>query len=149
MRFTGQSGLALGLGALALGVVACGNETVRLDSMDVTLQEFAISTSESSTLPATTTFVVTNEGPNETHEFVIIKTDIGPTELPTDDTGAVDENGAGIDVVGEIEDIAVGASESLEIGLDTGNYVFICNIYDQSEQVAHYQEGMRTGFTVQ
>jgi uncharacterized cupredoxin-like copper-binding protein len=151
VRFSRQfaPALALGLGALALVVVACGNETVRLGSVDVSLEEFAVSTSESSTFPATTTFDVTNQGPNETHEFVIIKTDLGPTQLPTDDTGAVDENGAGIDVIGEIEDIPVGESESLEVDLEAGNYVFICNIYDQSTQMSHYQEGMRTGFTVQ
>jgi hypothetical protein len=34
------------------------------------------------------------------------------------------------------------------LDLEAGNYVFICNIWDEDEQEAHYQEGMRTSFTV-
>jgi hypothetical protein len=92
---------------------------------------------------------VTNKGPDDTHEFVVIRTDLDPTELPTDETGAVDESGQGIEVVDEIEDIAVGENPSLTVDLDSGSYVLICNIYDKAEQESHYQEGMRTGFTVE
>ncbi len=52
-------------------------------------------------------------------------------------------------VVDEIEDIPVGETESLTVDLNAGNYVLICNIYDEEEQETHYSEGMRTAFTVQ
>jgi hypothetical protein len=34
------------------------------------------------------------------------------------------------------------------LDLEAGNYVLICNIWDEGEQEAHYQEGMRTTFEV-
>jgi uncharacterized cupredoxin-like copper-binding protein len=145
MRLAGRFAVVLAA-ATPFAFAACesGGTTV-----DVTLQEFAVSTSESSADEGEVTFDVTNKGPNDTHEFVVIKTDLSPTELPTDDTGAVDENGAGMQVVDEIEDIPVGESPSLTVDLDAGNYVLLCNIFDEEEQEAHYSEGMRTGFTVQ
>lgn len=50
---------------------------------------------------------------------------------------------------GEIEDIAVGDTQSVTLDLVAGNYVLICNIYDADEQEAHYQEGMRVAFTIE
>lgn len=137
----------LAAATLAVASSACsggGGETV-----DVTLQEFAVSASPASVGAGEVTFDVTNEGPNDTHEFVVIRTDLAPTDLPTDDTGAVDETGGGLEVVDEIEDVPVGESPSLTVDLDAGSYVLICNIYDEDEQESHYQEGMRTGFTVE
>ena len=32
---------------------------------------------------------------------------------------------------------------------DAGSYVLICNVYSVEEQESHYQEGMRTAFTVE
>ena len=37
----------------------------------------------------------------------------------------------------------------MTLDLEAGNYVLICNIYDADEDEAHYQEGMRTAFTVE
>ncbi|MDP9184713.1 MAG: hypothetical protein M3O29_03475 [Actinomycetota bacterium] len=116
--------------------------------MDVTVHEFEVvpeSTSESS---GDITFTVTNTGPDDVHEFVVVKTDLAPDALPTDSNGAVDETGVGIEPVDEIEDIAVGATESVTVNLEAGNYVLMCNIYDKAEKEAHYQMGMRTGFSV-
>jgi hypothetical protein len=76
--------------------------------------------------------------------------DLDPTALPTDETGAVEETGEGMEVVDEVEDIPVGDTPTLTIDdLTAGSYVLICNIYDEEEQEAHYSEGMRTGFTVE
>ena len=135
---------------LCLGVTlvlapACGGGD---SSIDVTLSEFAVVTSATSADAGSITFAVTNEGPEDTHEFVVLKTDLGITELPVDENGAVTEEGEGIEVIDEIEDIPVGDSPELTVDLEAGNYVFICNIWDEEEQEAHYQEGMRTGFTV-
>ncbi|MGZ5288665.1 MAG: hypothetical protein ACXWE5_04195 [Actinomycetota bacterium] len=117
-------------------------------AVPVTLQEFAVSAPASA--PAgEITFDVTNNGPNDVHEFVVFKTDLAATDLPVDKTGAVVEDGEGVEHVDEIEDIAVGDTQSLTVDLDAGSYVLICNIYSEDEQEAHYAEGMRIGFTVE
>jgi len=59
-----------------------------------------------------------------------------------------DEEGEGLELQGEIEDIAVGDKQSVPRDLAAGNHVLICNIYDGDEQAAHYQEGMRVAFTI-
>jgi uncharacterized cupredoxin-like copper-binding protein len=117
-------------------------------TVDVTLQEFAITTSASSAPAGSVTFDVTNEGPKDDHEFVVIKTDLGITDLPTDADGLVDEAGAGIEAIDEIAEFPPGETQTLTVDLAAGSYVFICNVYNKKENVYHYQEGMRTGFTV-
>ena len=133
------------LGLLAVG---CSSDEGG-GSVDVTLQEFAIIPSTSSVGAGEVTFNVTNEGPEDTHEFVVFDTDLAPDALPTAEDGSVNEEAEGIGVVDEIEDIAVGDSPSLTVSLDPGNYVLVCNIYDETEQESHYQEGMRVAFTVE
>jgi uncharacterized cupredoxin-like copper-binding protein len=131
--------------ALALTVGSCsgGGGTV-----NVTLQEFSVGTDPTTIEAGEVDFEATNEGPDDTHEFVVFLTDLGPTELPTDENGAVVETGEGIELIGEIEDIPVGETKNVTLELEAGNYVFICNIWDEEEQESHYQEGMRTSFTV-
>jgi uncharacterized cupredoxin-like copper-binding protein len=118
-------------------------------TVDVTLQEWAVVPTTATATAGDVTFDVTNTGPEDVHEFVILQTDLAPDALPTDDTGAVSEEGEGIVVVDEIEDIAVGANQSLTAALAAGKYVLICNIYSAEENEAHYQMGMRTAFTVE
>lgn len=117
-------------------------------TVEVKLQEWAVGTNMTTAPAGAFTFAVTNAGPADVHEFVVIKTDLSLIALPTDATGAVDEAGGGMEVMGEIEDVAVGASAELKVTLAPGAYVLICNIYDETEKEAHYQEGMRTSFTV-
>jgi uncharacterized cupredoxin-like copper-binding protein len=117
-------------------------------AVDVALQEWAVNPTPQAVAAGDVTFSVTNNGPDDPHEFVIFRTDLAPGDLPTDDTGAVDENAAGLTLIDEVEEIAVGTTETLSTNLDAGAYVLICNIYDEAEQEAHYQMGMRIAFTV-
>jgi uncharacterized cupredoxin-like copper-binding protein len=128
----------------ASGDTGSGDGTVA-----VTLQEFAVAADPGTAPAGSVTFDVTNVGPNDVHEFVVIKTDLAPTELPTDETGTVLESGEGMEVIDEIEDIPVDANETLTVDLEAGSYALICNIYSEDEQEAHYSEGMRIGFTVE
>jgi hypothetical protein len=80
-------------------------------------------------------------------EFAVIRTDLAPDALPTGQDGSVEEEGEGMEVVGEIEDIPVGETQDLTVSLDAGNYVLICNIVESGE--VHYASGMRTAFTVE
>ena len=114
----------------------------------VTLQEWSVLAAPDSAPAGSVTFQVTNTGPEDVHEFVVLKTDLDPGALPVDANGAVTEEGDGMDVVDEIEDIAVGATQELTVTLEAGTYVLLCNIYDESDSEAHYTMGMRTAFTV-
>jgi uncharacterized cupredoxin-like copper-binding protein len=117
-------------------------------TVDVTLQEWAVVPSPTSAAAGEVTFRVTNKGPEDVHEFVVLKTDLDPAALPTDATGKVGEGGTGMEVVDEIEDIEVGQSQDLTVTLAAGTHVLLCNIYDETEKEAHYQMGMRTVFEV-
>jgi uncharacterized cupredoxin-like copper-binding protein len=118
-------------------------------TIDVTLQEWSILPSRASAPAGEITFVVTNEGPDDIHEFVVLKTDLDPADLPIIEDGSVTETGEGIEVIAEIEDIPVGETMNLPVPLAAGNYVLLCNIYDATEDEAHYEMGMRTAFTVE
>ena len=126
-------------------VGACGGSATSAPpqptTVDVTLQEWAV-------LPATTTikagavtFNAKNVGPEDAHELVILKTDLGARDLPTGADGKVDESASGIETIGEIEEFAVGETKSGTFQLAPGTYVFICNIVD-AEGDAHYVKGM-------
>jgi len=142
-----RSALLVAVSALALVGTACGGGGG--GSVDVTLQEFAVVPSPSSIEAGEVTFQATNEGPDDVHEFVVFRTDLAPDQLPVDENGAVDEEGAGLELIDEIEDIPVGETQSVTVELESGNYVRICNIWDEEEQEAHYAEGMRVAFTVE
>jgi uncharacterized cupredoxin-like copper-binding protein len=115
----------------------------------VTLQEWSVLPSPASASAGEITFQVTNDGPEDIHEFVIVRTDLDAAELPTDEHGAVTEEGEGIEVIDEIEDIPVGETQELTVTLEAGNYVLLCNIYSEDEDEAHYMMGMRVAFPVQ
>ena len=114
----------------------------------VSLQEWAVVPAQDSAPAGDVTFEVTNDGPEDIHEFVVLKTDLGPAGLPVDENGVVSEEGEGIEVIDEIEDIPIGDHRDLTVSMDAGNYVLLCNIWSADEAEAHYQLGMRVAFTV-
>jgi uncharacterized cupredoxin-like copper-binding protein len=162
-----RAGIVAAAAALSLIAAACGSDdegsntggtaatggtsTGAGSSVDVTVQEFAVLPAQDSAAAGDVTFNVTNEGPEDTHEFVVFKTDLAPDALPTASDGSVDEEGEGVELIDEIEDIAVGDTPTLTVSLDAGSYVLICNIVEDEgdETIVHYQQGMRTGFTVE
>lgn len=117
-------------------------------TVKVTLTEWAVVTDSASVPAGDVSFEVTNASTQFTHEFVVIKTDLAPADLPAVD-GKVDEAGAGIEFIGEVEGMATGATESVSFNLTAGKYVLICNVVETTGGLeAHYMEGMRTAFTV-
>lgn len=140
---------------LGLTAAACSSDDEGGDTggggstVAVTLQEFAVIPAPATAAAGDVTFAVSNVGPDDVHEFVVFKTDLEPGALPTGADGTVDEAGEGLTLIDEIEDIAVGDAPTLSVNLEAGNYALICNIYDESEQEAHYQEGMFVAFTVE
>jgi uncharacterized cupredoxin-like copper-binding protein len=124
--------------AAALVIPACSSDD---GGIGVTLSDFKVEPAETSAAPGELTFDITNDA-EQTHEFVIVKTDLAPDSLPTNTDGDVDEEGEGIEPVDEIEDITAGSTQSLTVTLDAGSYVFLCNL------PGHYRQGMHTTFTV-
>jgi uncharacterized cupredoxin-like copper-binding protein len=117
--------------------------------IDVQLSEFSI-LSETTSVPAgEVTFRATNNGPNDPHELVIIKSDLAPNALPTAEDGSVPEDE--VDVIDEIEEFPVGETQELAVELEAGAYVLICNIVEEEdgEIESHYQLGMRRALTVE
>jgi uncharacterized cupredoxin-like copper-binding protein len=111
-------------------------------SIDATESDFKIDVSAANAAPGPVTFHIKNTG-SQLHEFVVIKTDTPGDQLPqATDAPEVDENASGLTVVDEVEDIAAGAASDLDVTLDPGHYVLICNVS------GHYQLGMHTDFTV-
>jgi len=131
------------IGVIFVAGCSAGGGTVK-----VTLSEWSVAPDKTEISAGSVTFEVSNTGPNDIHEFVVIRTDLAAGALPVDSTGKVDEAGGGMEVEGEIEDIAVDGSDSLTLDLAAGSYILLCNIYDEDEHEAHYSEGMRAAFTV-
>ena len=122
---------------LVFAVGSCGGG----GGIGAALADYSITLDESTASAGDVTFDVTNEA-EQPHEFVVFKTDLAPDALPVDADGNVDEAGAGVELVDEIEDIGPGDTPSLTVNLDAANYVIICNI------PGHYAQGMHTPFVV-
>jgi uncharacterized cupredoxin-like copper-binding protein len=104
----------------------------------VELSEWKVVPSAATAAAGPVTFNVSNTG-SQVHEFVVVKTDTKADSLPVVDN-KIDEST--LTPVDEIEDIEVGATPTLDVTLDAGHYVLLCNIE------THYEQGMRADFDV-
>ena len=153
--------LALGLAMLAIVLVAavgCGDDDDDNgtggdgeSAVAVTLKEFEILPDTDSVPAGNVTFRAENTGPDDPHELVVVKTDLAPGSLPTSADGSADEEGAGVELIGEIEEFAVGGTEEATFDLEPGKYVLLCNVVEEEdgEIESHYKNGMYTAFTVE
>jgi hypothetical protein len=83
--------------------------------------------------------------------MVIFKTDLGIRDLPASPEGKVDEEGAGLTFLGEIEEFDVGKTGSITVDLAAGRYVLVCNIVQDEPdgtKESHYLKGMEVEFIV-
>lgn len=135
--------------ATLLTLSACGDEGEGGD-VDIVLREWAVEPSVDTLPEGPIRFNTENEGPDEDHELVILKTDFAPDALPTKDDGTVDEGASGVDVEGRVRDIEPGDDNSGSYSLDPGKYVLICNRKSDvdGQDTAHYAQGMYAAFTV-
>ena len=147
-----KSVVAVAIAALAMGtgLAACSDD----DGPDVTakMTEFTVTPDPDRVGAGSITIKADNVG-GETHELVLVKAD-SASDLPTDKDGAVDEEAfasAGVEAMGEVEDVEKGTSKDLTADLDAGNYVVFCNIVEDEdgEIVSHYAEGMVASLTVE
>ena len=95
-------------------VAACSAAPAK--DIKVTLEEWKITLSPANPAAGEVTFTINNKGEKD-HEFVVVKTDLAPDALPTvaegEEAGTVDEEGAGITSVDELEDIKAGTDNSV------------------------------------
>ena len=129
----------MGAAAALFAAGGCSSDT---GGVGVTEADLSITLDESSAPAGDVTFDIQNDA-EQTHEFVVFKTDLAPDALPTNEDGDVDEEGEGVEHIDEVEDIVGGSSAELTVNLDAGAYVLICNL------PGHYAQGMHTEFTVE
>jgi len=108
---------------------------------DPAVGEMTITPANSTISAGDVVFEVKNAG-TVVHEMVVLKTDLAVDALPTKADGSFDEEGAGVTALGEVADVAVGATATLPLKLEPGNYVLVCNL------PGHFTAGMVTGLTV-
>ena len=82
-----------------------------------------------------TTFEIANVG-RETHEFIVLRTDLEPNAFTLNAEKRFVEDAPGVVVVDEKEGIKAGSNATLLVNLPAGNYVFACNL------LGHFGKGM-------
>jgi uncharacterized cupredoxin-like copper-binding protein len=136
---------ASGLLTLALLLNACGSDGESSSdetSNDITgsVAEWEVDVDATTAKAGTVNFTITNDG-TIGHEFLIVKSDIAPGEIPVDGN-AFPEDASGIEVIDEIGEFAKGTTEPLTVTLEPGSYQLVCNL------PSHYANGMFLGFEV-
>jgi len=76
------------------------------------------------------------------HEILIFKSNLAPSAYPMDAKGDINEEGKGVTLVSDGENIDPAGSQVRQIDLTPGKYLFVCNI------PGHFKAGMFTVVTV-
>jgi len=131
--------------AMVATLGACGggdNESDDATSNNITgtLNEWTVETDATTAKAGEVIFTVTNEG-TIGHEFLVVKTDIAPGQIPLDGDHFAEPTD-GLEVIDEIGEFAKGTTETLTLNLEPGTYQLVCNLPD------HYSAGMHMTFTV-
>ena len=111
-----------------------------LGGQAITLNEWKV-VAASTIKAGKTDFTITNEGVGP-HEFLIFKSDLDAAAYPTDAAGDIKEEGAGVTLVSDGENIDPAGSQARTVDLAPGKYLFVCNI------AGHFKQGMFTAVTV-
>ena len=137
-----QGGALAALLVLGLAPSRVQAQTAPATTVQVVHHDYSVTPSQASAPRGTITFAVTNQG-QMPHELVILRTDHPSNGLVMDPDGSkAAEDVPGQKDVGEVEDIAPGATKSGTFDLPPGHYVLLCNL------PGHYKLGMATDFTV-
>ncbi len=77
------------------------------------------------------------------HELLVFKSDLAPSAYPVDKNGRIVEDGPGIALVSDAENIDPGKTQARTVDLSQpGTYLFVCNI------PGHFKAGMFSVVTV-
>ncbi len=150
--------LAVGA-ALLVGTAACAgmgsSRSVPSTPGQFRLDEWSISADQPVLKAGRQTITATNVG-HLTHELVIVKA-ADAASLPTKSDGSVDEAQLDKVKIGEIADVAAGASRQKTFNFRPGSYVAFCNLVGGmgmgngmmgGMKHVHFDAGMHTNFTV-
>jgi uncharacterized cupredoxin-like copper-binding protein len=89
-----------------------------------------------------TNLTITNIG-KVPHELLVFKSDLAASAFPLDADGNIIEDGPGIKLVSDGDNIAPGGTQTRALDLTTpGTYLFVCNV------PGHFKAGMFTVVTV-
>ncbi len=120
------------------------------EQVTVILKDFTVHPNTTKAKAGRLTFEAVNKGMS-THELVILRTDLRITDLPRKKAKSqsgvmteylVNEDGADIEIIDEIEEFPSGTSQKKTVSLDPGRYVLFCNI------PGHYDKGMHTSLHI-
>lgn len=135
---------------VGFGVAACGSDPTfsgttpsEAVSNKITgsVREWEIEVSAEKAKEGEVTFAIANFG-SIPHEFIVVKTDFKPGEIPLGENNRFDEEGEGIKAIDEIAEFDVDTSHVLKVNLKPGSYQLLCNI------AGHYKNGMYIPFEV-
>ena len=104
------------------------------------MTSYKMDLSASSVAAGSVTFHVKNAATDVPHEFIIVKTDLAAAKLPVDSSGMVDVTQ--VVPLAKSDSVAAGGSKDVTVTLQSGHYVFFCNI------AGHFASGMTVDFTV-
>jgi uncharacterized cupredoxin-like copper-binding protein len=119
--------------AVAVSASAAGEQTISLYEWKV----IAATTLK----PGTANFTITNFG-TQPHELLVFKSDLAPSAYPTDAAGDIVEDGPGVSLVSDGENIDPSGTQTRSVDLTPGTYLFVCNI------PGHFKQGMFSTVTV-
>ena len=113
---------------------ASGAQEVTNGRVTVKMSEFAFTPKDISASAGKLVITAPNVG-KVPHELVLLKTDKDPGSFPVED-GRMDEEGPGVEAVGEIGETKAGETGKHTFDLEPGRYAMVCNI------TGHYSGGM-------
>jgi hypothetical protein len=138
--------LALVLAALALAVpltVARRRESTPSGTLvNAGIEDFRVRMDTAVVPAGAVSFRLLGQGPT-THEFIVVRTDRPPDELPLQRDGlTVNEEAPGVELVDEANGLDIDDRQTLDLRLAPGHYVMYCNLE------GHYLGGMYAALTV-
>ena len=136
--------------AMGVGLVSCGSDPTSFGTIPAetvsnkitgSVREWQVDISAGKAKAGEVTFAIANFG-SIPHEFIVVKTDFKPGEIPLGDNNRFDEEGEGIEAIDEIAEFEVDSAHVLKVNLEPGTYQLLCNI------AGHYKNGMYVPFEV-
>jgi len=151
----GGTSPSAGQGGAQVSIPPGGAQTIAVSLGETGPGQMYMNLNQPAVAAGPVTFVVTNEGDKE-HEFIVLQTDTSAGDFPVMSQNEAmqmegggmghmhdfDEEAPGIVAVDEIEDLAAGATDRLEVNLKPGHYALVCNLR------GHYTGGMWADFQV-
>ena len=144
-RLWGAVALVAGLGLTSCGADPTNFGTAPADTISNKItgnvHEWGVDISAGKAEAGEVTFAIANFG-SIPHEFIVVKTDFKPGEIPLGANNRFDEEGEGVEAIDEIKEFEVDTSHVLKVNLDAGSYQVLCNIE------GHYKNGMYAALEV-